>query len=128
MSESVILKQVMKEVGSLPHVRIFRNQVGVGWVGQPAPLDDGRVMILNAQRVRMGLHVGSGDLIGWRTTIITPDDVGSYMAQFLSIEVKDKKGAMRPEQETWYKRISEAGGIAMIARDPHEARRLLDIR
>lgn len=128
MSEAIVLKQVMKEVGSLPHVRIFRNQVGVGWVGQPAPMSDGRVMILNAQRVRMGLHVGSGDLIGWYTRIITPDDIGLNFAQFLSIEVKDKKGAMRPEQHTWFNRVTEAGGVAMLARDPIEARRLLEIR
>lgn len=128
MSEAIVLKQVMRAVGSLHHVRIFRNQVGLGWVGKVRRSPDGAVAIQNAQPVRMGLVTGSGDLVGWYTRIITPDDIGLTFAQFLSIEVKDEKGTVDPAQRTWFDNVTSAGGIAMVTRDADEARRLLSIR
>lgn len=74
----------------------------------------------------MGLHVGSGDLIGWRHLIITPQDVGRSIAQFLSVEVKTEKGVISPEQFHWAQTVEEWGGLSMIVRSKEEALKVLD--
>lgn len=68
---------------------------------------------------------GGGDLIGWKTVVITPDMVGRHIAQFMSIEVKAPKGVVRPEQLTWAENVRKAGGIAVIARSVEDVRFLL---
>ena len=80
----------------------------MGYVGEPP----------NQRRVSFGLTPGSGDLIGWRTRIITQDDVGRRIAQFLSVEVKSAKGALRPNQSAWMDAVRRFGGLAVLARDP----------
>lgn len=122
-TESRIQSEVMRAIGRLDNVRIFRNQVGVGWVGHASSWSpQTRVAVLNhAYRVTMGLHVGSGDLIGWQSRVIQPEDVGKTFAQFLSVEVKTPTGAVRPEQAHWQSVVNQRGGVAIIVRSPEEA-------
>jgi hypothetical protein len=93
-------------------VRLFRNQIGA--------LED-----KTGRWVSFGLHVGSGDLIGWQTIEITPDMVGMRVARFLSIEVKrpkartDKKRA--EDQANWRRAVNDAGGVAIEARSVSDA-------
>lgn len=123
MSEKAIQAVVMRRVGSLPNVRLFRNQVGIGWLGKVREHDvPNRIVVLeNAYRVSMGLHVGSGDLIGWRKRIITPDDVGKTYAQFLSVEVKQPKGRLSLVQGHWRETVNNWGGIAFETRSAEDA-------
>ena len=114
-TESELQALILRAAGSKPHVRIFRNQVGEGYVGK-ALRDPEGVFLRDARHVRMGLFPGSGDLIGWRTLTVTPDMVGSQIAQFLSIEVKTKTGRVRPDQQNWLDQITTAGGHAIVAR------------
>lgn len=114
-TESELQALILRAAGSKPHVRVFRNQVGEGYVGQ-ALRDPEGVFLRDARHVRMGLFPGSGDLIGWRTVTITPDMVGKPIAQFLSIEVKTLTGRVRPDQQNWADQITAAGGHAIIAR------------
>lgn len=127
MSESKIQAEVFRAVGALPNVRIFRNQVGVGWLGRVIEEDKrARTVLLgNAYRVTMGLIPGSGDAIGWRSRVITPADVGKTMGQFLSLEIKTPTGVVSDEQRTWAKNVNQWGGIAIIARSASEAKYLL---
>jgi len=115
MTESELQALILRAAGSKPHVRVFRNQVGEGYVGK-AMRDPEGVFLSDARHVRMGLFPGSGDLIGWRTLTITPDMVGQSIAQFLSIEVKTPTGKVRPDQRNWLDQINAAGGLAIIAR------------
>ena len=108
MNESGIQSRIMLALGARPGIRIFRNQVGFGFVGEYP----------NQRPVSFGLAPGSGDLIGWRSRIITPDDVGRSVAQFLSVKVKSASGTARPNQRTWAEVVRQFGGIAIIARDP----------
>ena len=110
MTESELQALILRAAGSKPHVRVFRNQVGEGYVGQ-ALRDPEGVFLRDARHVRMGLFPGSGDLIGWRTVT-----VGKPIAQFLSIEIKTKPGRVRPDQQNWLDQITTAGGHAIIAR------------
>lgn len=105
MTESQIQALVMRELGGRPDVRVFRNQVGFGFVGEPP----------NHRPVTMGLHPGSGDLIGWKTVTVTPDMVGTKLAVFLSVEVKRPGQKLRPNQEVWMDVVRKFGGIAVLA-------------
>ena len=115
MTESERQALILRAAGSKPHVRVFRNQVGDGYVGK-ALRDAEGVFLRDARHVRMGLFPGSGDLIGWRTVLITQDMVGDEIAQFLSIEVKTPNGRLRPDQMNWQDQVNHAGGHAIIAR------------
>lgn len=92
--------------------RLFRNNTGA--------LKD-----QNGRLVTFGLCKGSSDLIGWRTTTITPDMVGQRLAVFVAIEVKDK-GRPTAEQLAFVKAVRDAGGLAGIARGIPEAQAILD--
>lgn len=109
--ERDVQARVMLALGSRPDIRIFRNQVGFGYVGEHP----------HQRRVRFGLMPGSGDLIGWRTRTITAADIGKSFAQFLSVEVKSDRGATRENQIVWANVVRSQGGIAVIVRDPKQA-------
>lgn len=102
---------------SRPGVRLFRNNVG---------------MVIAVDRkgkkrkVAYGLCPGSGDLIGWKEIIITPDMVGQKIARFLSVEVKGEKTVIKDNQITWRDVVHRAGGIAGIARTVDEANAIIE--
>jgi hypothetical protein len=112
-AETTLQQQIRLALGTLPHVRTFRNQVG--------SLPDPRT----GRLVTFGLARGSADLIGWRTVTITPDMVGQRLAVFTSIEVKTPTGRVRPEQTAWLGAVQVAGGIAGIARSVPDALQLV---
>lgn len=115
--ESHVQALVMRRLGSKPHIRIFRNQVGNAWVGKSLRTDQG-ILLPDGRMIRAGLFVGSGDLIGWRSVTIGEEHLGHTIAQFLSVEVKAGKGKLRPEQVTWRDQVVKAGGIAIVTNDP----------
>lgn len=118
-------------------VRLFRNTVGQGVMithkhGFTAQALVNKVIEMvrsvggHAQRIRFGLAVGSGDLIGYQTVVITPEMVGKQVAVILSCEVKTEKGPIRDEQYRWADHINSVGGRAIIARSLEQARAELD--
>ena len=111
MSEKAIQSNILLAIGHKPHVRIFRNNVG------KAKAVGGRFIVY-------GLQVGSGDLIGWQTVIVTQDMVGKPIARFLSIEVKTPEGRLSEPQKTWRDNVNRAGGLAIVARDLQDVTRL----
>ena len=112
-AETILPQQIRLAVGTNPDARIFRNQVG--------SLPDPRT----GRLVTFGLARGSADLIGWRTVTITQAMVGSRIAIFTSIEVKVPTGRIRPEQQAWLEAVTQAGGLAGIARSVTDAQLLL---
>lgn len=110
MREQAIMQRVMLAASRLGW-RIFRNNVGV--------LPDRRGV-----PVRYGLCPGSSDLIGWRSVTITPAMVGDTIAQFVAVEVKTPSGKVSPEQMAWLTAVLEAGGVAMVARDPEDFKKV----
>ena len=81
-------------------LRLFRNNVGVC-------LDTG---------VRYGLLPGSGDAIGYRSVVVSPDMVGKKIAQFVSVEFKSERGRLSAEQKRWIDNVNDAGGDASVVR------------
>ncbi len=114
MSEAAILQRIRLDLGRIPEARLFRNNVG-SLIGP-----DGR-------RVDFGLARGSGDLVGWRTVLITPAMVGHSMAVFSSVEVKTDTGRPTEHQLNWAATVVQAGGLAGIARNPGQARAILGL-
>lgn len=122
MSEHGIQSEIQLAL-SRGDVRLFRNNVGTGWVGGPTSRTrDGAIVLKNPRPLHAGLVRGSADLIGWKSVTVTPGMVGQKLAVFLSVEVKDTAGCPRPEQIIWYDNVRLAGGIAVIAHSVEEAK------
>jgi len=125
MTESQIQAEILRALGSLPDVRLFRNTCGVGWSGQMVRRIDNLVTLAKARPIRYGLTPGSADLIGWQAVTVTPDMVGRKLTVFTSIEVKAANGKLTPEQDNWRRVVSSAGGAAGVARSVAEAAAIL---
>lgn len=122
MSETTILWDILKKVGNLAQVRLFRNNTGVGWAGQAVRVpNSANVVVKNARPLHAGLIEGSSDLIGWKSITVTPDMVGKKIAVFAAVEVKTSTGRATDQQMTFINNVIKAGGIAGIARNSQEA-------
>jgi hypothetical protein len=118
MKESPLAKKILLKIGSMPGIRIFRNNVGLAYQGKTEFFENPRrVVIKNFRMIKFGLLVGSGDYIGWKTVTITPDMVGKKIAQFLSVEVKTETGVRSEEQKNWAEIVRFNGGIAVFIDD-----------
>lgn len=114
MSEQEIQQRIRLEL-SRGTARLWRNNTGA--------LQDAR-----GQLVRYGLCPGSSDLIGYRSVVITPDMVGTTIAQFVAIEVKRPGNKPTQEQLSFLATVDRAGGVAGVARSVGEAADLLQVR
>jgi len=120
--ETNLSNQIRLALGSHSTVRLFRNNVGIGWTGSKVfHHPDGSVTIQNARPLHAGLCKGSADLIGWHTMPITRELVGSTIAVFTSIEVKSPRGRTTPDQQNWHDQVERCGGIAGICRSVADA-------
>jgi hypothetical protein len=116
VSETEIEKQIALEAARL-RVTLFRNNVGMGWVGKFFKRPNGDVVIQNARPLHAGLCEGSSDRIGWTPVKITGDMIGLELAVFTAVEVKNgTRGCLTPEQRNFLERLEDAGGIAIEAR------------
>lgn len=118
------IQKLIQLAASKAGAKMFRNNTGVGWVGQVRRLSDGSIHILNPRPLEAGLCVGSSDLIGWQSVTITPEHLGKKLAVFTAIEVKAGTKPT-PDQLTFIENVRKGGGIAGIARSPEEASLLL---
>lgn len=94
-----------------PRAVLFRQQVGTFYTYSGNP-------------VKIGFK-GTPDLCGWRSVEVTPDMVGKRIAVYTGIEVKSRRGYLRPEQEHFIKKLGEAGGYAGCARTIEEAEKII---
>lgn len=102
-SEGEIQAAIRLAVGSLPDVRLWRNNTGA--------LRDAR-----GRQVRYGLAVGSADLIG----VVGPH------GRFVAIEVKSAGGSVTGDQSLWLETVRRMGGVAGVARSVEEALALIE--
>lgn len=56
----------------------------------------------------------TGDLIGWRDTLILPEHVGTTMARFVSAEIKSEDGRVEQGQWNWANLVNSRGGLGLI--------------
>lgn len=115
------MHRVMLAIGSLRHVRIFRHNVAMAWVGDWTRRSDGSVLIRNARPLHAGLVKGGSDLLGWTSRKIEPHHVGETWAVFTAIECKDGTGRTNADQLRFIENVRAAGGIAGVARTGEDA-------
>lgn len=116
-----LIRQFYAEQGC----RLWRNQVGVlkDITGRPV-----RFGLANDSK-QVNDEIKSGDLIGWRPRLVTPEMVGGVFAQFVSIEAKPdgwvfpnptnlKAYAHASAQARWARMVRADGGEAGFMIDP----------
>lgn len=111
-SEAKIQSQVRLEAAR-KGVKLWRNNVGVYLDVRGVPV---RYGLANDSK-RLNEACKSGDLIGWRPLLITPDHVGSRFAQFVSRECKKsgwryKGDSHERAQLKWIEAVVADGGDA----------------
>lgn len=132
MSEMGIMKDI-QVIASKLRKRLFRNNCGMAWMGQPfyppqemtVVVNPGDVVIRRARPVRFGLTPGSSDLIGWESVKITPKMVGRSFARFLAVEVKTENGHRTDLQKNFIEIVQAQGGRAFFVSSVEEAKELL---
>lgn len=111
----------LQKVASSLGARLFRQQVGMAWIGNKIERGPGikhlgphDIVIRNARPFHAGVP-GMSDLGGWVPVEVTLDMIGSTMAVYAQVEVKENA---RPttEQIAWIDAVNDAGGRAGIAR------------
>lgn len=131
MTESEIMKSVQLEASRMG-ARLFRNNVGQGWIGKPEIptsnmstfLRPGDVVLRNARPLHAGLCVGSSDLIGWHPLIITREMIGQLVAVFAGIEIKTEVGRISMQQGNFLAAVTAAGGTGGVCRSSDELKKI----
>lgn len=130
MAEADFMRHLQKLASSLG-ARLFRQQSGMGWVGNkvirgPATvrLGAGDVAIRNARPFNSGFD-GWSDLGGWAPVTITAEHVGATLAVYTQVEVKFGKGVATKEQKAWIEAVQKSGGFAGIARSDDDLSAIL---
>jgi hypothetical protein len=119
--ESSIQADIRLAQGLLPHVRLFRNNRGVAWMGKLLQRRGGIVTLENARPVEFGLTDGASDLIGLTQIVVTPEMVGRTLAVFTAQEVKRPGVTVPDHQERFVGFVQRFGGIAGVVRSPEDA-------
>lgn len=135
-SERAIQNAIRLALSKIRGATFWRNNTGQAWAGRatkitrPTTVDlaPGDVVIRQARPVQFGLCVGSSDLIGLRTVLITPDLVGTQIAQFCASEVKTPRGRPTQAQLQFLDFINDVGGVAGVVRSVDEAVELITSR
>jgi hypothetical protein len=134
MNEADFMRRCMKRATDAG-ARLFRNNVGKAWIGKDEEIratktvlvHKGDVVIRQARRFHAGLAEGSGDLIGFVPVVITPEMVGSTIAQFASPETKTATGRVTKEQRAWIAMVIRFGGRAGIVRTDDDLDQIIGV-
>lgn len=95
---------------------LFRNNVGALKDERGIPVRYG----LANDSAALNRSIKSGDLIGWKSVLVTPEMVGSTIAQFASCEVKRAGWVFRGDkheqaQQRWANLVNANGGVAFFS-------------
>lgn len=107
------VQSIVRLEGARKGLKLWRNNVGVLLDERGVPVRYG----LANDTKRLNETIKSGDLIGWRPLVVSPEMVGSRIAQFVSRECKRMDwrytGTGRePAQLKWAQAIAADGGDA----------------
>ena len=114
-SEARVASAVTLEAGRRGDIVLWRNNVGA------CKTDDGRMIRYGLANVSKAMNerIKSADLIGVYRRVITQDDVGRVIGQFLSVETK--REGWKPSnsqrdtaQAAWASGVVAWGGVALI--------------
>lgn len=117
MTEHKIQNEIRNALAAVPAAKIFRVNVGNGWIGTAVKLPNGDVLLKNPRPFSSGLPNGTSDLIGWTEVVITADMVGQKIAVFTAGEIKTKTGRISEAQKNFTAAVNRSGGAAFVWRD-----------
>lgn len=100
---------------------LWRNSVGLGWVGHVVRRIANRLVLENPRPIHAGLCKDSSDLIGFTPVVVTPEMVGHTVAVFTAMECKLRTGRASPGQLNFIQVVQDAGGIAEVVKTPEQA-------
>ena len=115
MTEDDVKKVILLKASKLGW-RLWRNNVGVLKDERGVPI---RFGLANTSKAVNG-ELKSGDLIGIRPVLITPDMVGKVIGQFVSRECKESHWKYNPRdtrdvaQGRWAALVNSLGGDAKV--------------
>lgn len=127
MTEADIQASIRLKLGLLPHVRMFRNNRGVAWMGKIIDREGSTITLMNARPVEFGLTNGASDLIGATQIVVTPEVVGMKLAIFTAAEVKRPGVTVPTHQQDFLDFVVGFGGRAGVVRCDDDALRLVSI-
>lgn len=131
MKETPLMREIQIACCRDPNVRLWRNNVGEGWVGElvsRTPQGNGlRIVLEHARAITFGLAPGTADLIGGVSRIVTPEMVGQRVFVFAAPEVKTLRGAKREEQKNFVAVVKSLGGLSDFVRSVEDARKVLTL-
>lgn len=111
--------------------KLFRNQVGAGWVCPPNRTkkytkNGKRYVLLEDPRwMEYGFPTGSGDVQGLHPVVITADMVGQKIARYVNAEAKTEDGKPGKGQSEWHEFIWANGGLSGFYRSDEDMLRIL---
>ena len=125
------VKDVLVEASRVGAI-MFRRNVGMGWIGdslrfgktETVTVHSGDVLIRKARPFHNG-QAGQSDTYGWVPVKITPDMVGTTIAQHVEIECKTGSGREDAAQKSWGAAVVRSGGLYGVARDKADVGRIL---
>ncbi len=103
---------------------VWHNPTSKAWVGKYVSLKNGRLILDFAQPIDAGLCIGSADIIGITSIVITPDMVGKTVGVFTAEEVKTSTGTETKEQKHFGAAVVASGGIYGVVLGPQDAIKL----
>ena len=62
MKESTVQQEIKFRLGSRHDIRLFRNNVGMGYIGTVVDEDPPVIKLRNYRRIKFGLQEGSGEI------------------------------------------------------------------
>jgi len=105
--ETALVGMIQRAARAIPGVKLYRNNRGVAQFGN--------------HTVAFGVGPrGGSDFIGYRTVKITPDMVGSEIAQFCALEAKAPGKLLDPDQRKFIDSVRAAGGHAAMIDSIHD--------
>lgn len=121
MAEHKIQNEIRNALAAVTSAKMFRVNVGNGWIGEAVKLQNGDVLLKNPRPFSSGLPNGTSDLIGWTEVVITADMIGQKIAVFTAGEVKTKTGRLSDVQKNFIAAVQRSGGAAYVWRDSETA-------
>ena len=126
MANEADLMRRLQKLASELGARLFRQNTGMAWVGNARQfsrtdyvrVEPGDVVIRKARPFHAGV-TGMSDLGGWTPAKVTAEMVGTTVAIYTQVEVKDGARVTK-EQDAWISAVRNAGGRAGVAHNAED--------
>jgi ribosomal protein S19 len=105
--------------------RLFRQNVGLGWVGKVIKRTSNSMVIQHPRPLHAGLCVGSSDIIGITPVVITEDMVGQTIGVFTAPEIKAGLDQPSEQQLKFIAMVKKLGGFAGICRNMDDYKKMI---